>query len=320
MIPDNIYDRLEDLLIRKERDYIESFWRKPQRKIGNYQHNINITNLYENLNSTARIHLDNIVNNIENILDPTIQSYKSLYSDKDYDKFKLFLSFKKAIIKEDNYFRYKHFRLTDRLFEPSVFLYHHGLEYLETLLKFDNEKAIIDVGSFIGDSILVFRDFFPTNTIYAFEPNFKNYSILINTLNLNNISNVIYENIALGNNNDIVYIVPVLRADTKIFKTNLSGSHKVKQTTLDDYVKKYKINVGLIKVDIEGYEQFFIRGAIKTICEQKPILMVSIYHNYDDFFKIKQFIENLDIGYKFDFFKGIDNHVHTDILLLCEVH
>ena len=42
-----------------------------------------------------------------------------------------------------------------------------------------------------------------------------------------------------------------------------------------------------------------MKGALETIKEQKPVLIISIYHNYSDFFEIKPMIEDLNLGYKF---------------------
>lgn len=89
--------------------------------------------------------------------------------------------------------------------------------------------------------------------------------------------------------------------------------------TLDSYVEEKNISIGLIKVDIEGFEQEFLKGALKTLNMQKPILCISIYHSDDDFFNIKPFIESLDLGYKFDFFQGVNRWLRNDIMLLCEV-
>jgi FkbM family methyltransferase len=47
----------------------------------------------------------------------------------------------------------------------------------------------------------------------------------------------------------------------------------VKVDTLDNYVTRHNLQVGLIKVDIEGYEQKFLAGAVNTIKKQKPIFL-----------------------------------------------
>ena len=79
------------------------------------------------------------------------------------------------------------------------------------------------------------------------------------------------------------------------------------------------IEVGLIKVDIEGAEQDFLAGARKTIEKHKPVLLMSIYHNADDFFDIKPIIESWNLGYKFRIHKPVDYSVSREVLLIAEV-
>jgi hypothetical protein len=52
-------------------------------------------------------------------------------------------------------------------------------------------------------------------------------------------------------------------------------------------------------MDIEGLESAAIHGAAETIKKFKPVLLISIYHTPDDFFSIKPFIEDLNLGYRF---------------------
>jgi hypothetical protein len=47
--------------------------------------------------------------------------------------------------------------------------------------------------------------------------------------------------------------------------------------------------------------------------------VISIYHRYDDFYKIKPLIESWNLGYQFDFFKGMDEGM-GEIMLLAEVY
>jgi len=66
------------------------------------------------------------------------------------------------------------------------------------------------------------------------------------------------------------------------------------------------MTVGLIKVDIEGAERDFLAGAERTIREQKPVLIISIYHSADDFYSIKPLIESWGLGYKSKVWKPLD--------------
>ena len=63
------------------------------------------------------------------------------------------------------------------------------------------------------------------------------------------------------------------------------------------------MEIGLIKTDIEGAEPDFLAGAKKTICGQKPILLIGICHTAHDFFEIKPLIESWNLGYRFSIYK-----------------
>ena len=76
--------------------------------------------------------------------------------------------------------------------------------------------------------------------------------------------------------------------------------------------------MGLIKVDIEGAEQIFLKGAKQTISTQRPILLLSIYHNIDDFFNIKPLIESWDLNYKYKIYRPHIPEIFRDTLLIAE--
>ena len=53
----------------------------------------------------------------------------------------------------------------------------------------------------------------------------------------------------------------------------------------------------MIKLDVEGFGLKALKGAEKTIQTFKPVLLVSIYHNGEEFFDIKCYIEDLKLDY-----------------------
>lgn len=162
-------------------------------------------------------------------------------------------------------------------------------------------KCIIDVGAYIGDSAFILNQLKPKE-IYAFEANPQNCNLLKKTLELNHMKNIIIENIALGDKINASIKITDDEACSHIvndvsLKTVTIDCH---MSTLDDYILGHpEINVGLIKVDIEGMEQKFLKGAIETIRKFKPVLILSIYHNWSDFLHIKNQLDVLNLGYKF---------------------
>ena len=69
--------------------------------------------------------------------------------------------------------------------------------------------------------------------------------------------------------------------------------------TIDEVVAEHQLEVGLIKLDVEGVEPDIIQGALTTIKEQKPLLVIAFYHQPEEFYELKPFLESLNLGYKF---------------------
>lgn len=255
-------------------------------------------------------------------------SFDELFSGEDAEAYRKLQEFENSVYRKGEYFVYDDKILPVDSFEPESFLYAHGIKNLKTFTSIGN-KTIIDVGAYIGDSVLAFRDF--TNApIICFEPNPYNFCMLNKTIELNSkkymFDNVITEKLALGDSIGEVSMGTSLYSSIQVHaaaKIGICGykdeCYNVNMVTLDSYVEEKNISIGLIKVDIEGFEQEFLKGALKTLNMQKPILCISIYHSDDDFFNIKPFIESLDLGYKFDFFQGVNRWLRNDIMLLCEV-
>ena len=52
-------------------------------------------------------------------------------------------------------------------------------------------------------------------------------------------------------------------------------------------------------MDIEGFEERALNGAVNTISRDAPVLAISIYHKRDDIIKIPRAILKCNVGYKF---------------------
>jgi len=233
---------------------------------------------------------------------------------------KRYLSSQIFQVAEDMYC-YKHYLLPVRHFEASVFYYKHGIDCIQDLSAI-RDKDILDVGGFIGDSILVLKPLTDKRLI-SFEAVTKNFEIMKRTVEMNQLKNVVLEKMALGSRQCQIDIE--LAGSSSSFAPNtaveVTGEEKVQMDTLDSYMENsdMDLNVGLIKVDIEGAEQDFLAGARKTIERFRPVLLMSIYHNADDFFNIKPMIESWNLGYRFRIHKPVDFSVSREVLLIAQV-
>ena len=223
-------------------------------------------------------------------------------------------------IQKDIY-SYKGYFLPIRHFDISVFYYEHSMDTFspQTLAKI-KEKDIIDAGAFIGDSAIIFECKFTNKFIHSFEATANNYNLMLQTLKLNDSQRIIPIQKALGAKEEVLEIS--IGGSCSKFNAKAKTpeqSEKVEVITLDSYVKENNIEVGFIKVDIEGFEQEFLKGAIETIKTQKPAMLISIYHNGSDFFEIKPLIESWNLGYTFNIQKPVDWSVSVETALYCEI-
>lgn len=222
----------------------------------------------------------------------------------------------------DSLFVWNGYYLPINHFEYCVFGDSHGIRNFKNLDAIRN-KAIMDIGAFIGDSALVLSSYTDKN-VYSFEASPSNFELMRKTIELNHKTNIIPENMVLGSEKNSTCVINLAKqiSCNSINKNdgfNYVDTFEVKATTLDDFVEKNGLEVGLIKVDIEGAEQDFLKGAIKTIMEQKPALIISIYHNADDFFEIKPMLDELHLGYTFRIYHPIINTIFTETVLLAEI-
>lgn len=184
---------------------------------------------------------------------------------------------------------------------------------LNGLCEHVNGNAILDCGSFIGDTAVPLAHTFSNSQIHAFEPEAHNYSLLLDTIEYNTMQK---------------QIIPVkLWVGDKNISTTISDGWAgakvgewvqcIEIVTIDSYVSEQKLSVGMIKWDIEWFEYESIIWAEQTIKKDKPVLIISLYHRGKDFFEIKPLLESWNLGYKFTVRKWNCFHPFADTVLIC---
>lgn len=273
--------------------------------------------LIKNLDDKSIKTINNIVSRCK-IVGCSNEQYFEIFSHSEMKKIVEIMKiwWQKRIQLSQNCWAYEKYYLPINWFEICVFVEKHGIEIINK--EYFSDKDIIDAGAFIGDSAIVLSDYTSKN-VHSFEPTKKNYKLLQETIELNDKTNIIPINTGLGATDENIEIA---------FNDSASGILNVKNTTqketcniitLDKYVQENDLQIGLIKTDLEGYEQQFLKGAENTIKTQKPTLLISIYHTADDFFNIKPLIESWNLGYKFKVVKPLDGQILLETILIAEV-
>jgi len=168
-------------------------------------------------------------------------------------------------------------------------------------------KTIVDGGAFVGDSAVMFCDSYAPENILAFEPAHATFEMLKQVAEKSNLGDKIIPVFkGLGDSPDSMCLrntgadVVNPGATFSTCMDNMSAvGDEIEISTIDAEVSAGNYQVGLIKLDIEGFEKKAIEGALETIKRDKPVLVISLYHNPVDFFEIKPLLESLDLGYKF---------------------
>ena len=223
-----------------------------------------------------------------------------------------------------NCFQMDNIKLPVHYFMRSVFFNEDWIKKIRNQNKIF-KKCIIDAGAYVGDSALMLSRLTNQN-VYAFEPMQHTYGLMLKTLDMNETKNIIPVRAALGNKSGkstFSYIGIMDTGSTEFQNMNMCSvpyvnKEEIDIITVDEYVTANNIEIGLIKADVEGYEQKLILGAMNIIKEQKPVLLISIYHNPEDFYFIKPILEEWNLNYTYKIYKPLDYTPLNDIYLIAE--
>lgn len=174
----------------------------------------------------------------------------------------------------------------------------------------------LDIGANVGSHALPMASFVgKEGKVYAFEPVPWAMNRIKRNLDLNDIENMVLEQIALSDTTEEVEMK--FRASFKIGSKSGVGAEgkiddswwgeceqvKVSLQTLDNYVSTHQINrIDLIKLDVDGFEGKVIRGAIETLKQFKPIIIMEVAPAWTEMRgdNIKDILGQLEeIGYRF---------------------
>ena len=278
--------------------------------------------LISGLDNESRNTVSDIIHRMGMIADGN-KSLQDVYTQREQEEFvRMNDEFSSKIVKlNDNLYYYNGYYLPVNQFDSSVFYSKYAIDELTTLDSVRN-KDIIDAGGYVGDTALLFSSY-TDKSIHVFEASPSNMDIIRETIRLNHLENIVPVSKALGEKSGTAtFSLGERNSCNSLVERpgyNYPNHIEVPVITLDDYVRENNLEVGLIKVDIEGGEQLLLKGAVETIRTQHPILLISIYHSANDFFEIKPMIEKMCDKYTFRIIKPANSAIVIETILLAEV-
>jgi len=188
---------------------------------------------------------------------------------------------------------------------------------------------VLDIGANIGFyTILLSKLVGENGKVYAFEPDETNFKHL--KANTQHLKNVVINQLAVGEKTETLklYYSDELNVDHQTFD---SGENRpfveINATSIDNYFEK-KIPIDFVKLDIQGYDYYAVKGMVQTI-EKSPKITIFgefwpyalrkagvNYQQYLDLlqqtnFKVKVFDEEPNNNYDH---KVKDKNYYTDFL------
>jgi FkbM family methyltransferase len=174
-------------------------------------------------------------------------------------------------------------------------LFWRGMNYYEPFTRTvlegltSSRDVFIDVGANAGFFSLVTAKLNPRLRAVAFEPNPRMFELLSKNKQLNALSNLTVEQVALSNREGEGRLFlngsDMSASLTPEFQSSfnpVTGSVPVKTMTLDKYVEEHAVEGSLVlKVDVEGHEREFLDGAERTLEMRKPDMILEVLENFD---------------------------------------
>lgn len=179
-------------------------------------------------------------------------------------------------------------------------------ETIEYMVANCRDRDIIHAGTFFGDFLPALSRSVNSNAIvWAFEPNRENFRCAKITLEINDISNVRLIHAGLGARIERLFVQTTdengrsLGGASRIIRADhaVEGREPVNVVAIDEVVPEQR-DIGILQLDVEGYEKQALSGALATIRRCLPILILEVLPN-SSLVDSEWFLENiLSLGYR----------------------
>lgn len=183
-------------------------------------------------------------------------------------------------ITDQEMYQYDWFRLSGMAMD------HQEIMLVRALLLERPKATVVDVGASFGSWSLALAP--AATSVLAFEPQSAIFDLLQRTIRLNGAKTIESRCSAVGDKRGLATILkPDLNkvhnfggAVSLHDKPEFVNTETAVVTTLDHECAG--LDVSFIKIDVEGYEQHVLRGAVETIARCRPVLAVERVHEHTD--------------------------------------
>lgn len=146
----------------------------------------------------------------------------------------------------------------------------------------ERDSVIADIGANIGNHTVFFALCCKASKVHSFEPLKTAFSLMKKNIEINGLSNVEAQNVAVGADGDRLEL-------TRCTPTNLGGS-QFSSAANGDYPVISLDSLGLerldfVKLDVEGLQSPVLEGAKDTLSSLQPKVLVEVLEGEDGIFE-----------------------------------
>jgi FkbM family methyltransferase len=179
------------------------------------------------------------------------------------------------------------------------------IDFFGKLIHQKGECVVLDIGANIGLHSINWSKQAPAAKFYSFEPSRNTVALLQENIQCNQLQDKItVVQKALADREGVATFFDASDnaysslKDTK--RKNVDDQYEVVITPIDHFVNETNPQkIGLVKIDVEGFETEVIKGGLKTFAQQQPDLFVEIYGGTNSNKDPEETIRLLtDLGYK----------------------
>lgn len=156
---------------------------------------------------------------------------------------------------------------------------------------FPENATILDVGANIGNHSLYWCSKKSAKKVYAFEPIQNTFSILKKNVEINGLEDKIsLFNMGVGEKST--------QGKIKVFRTANIGSTSIEESesgdlkivALDELEELKDMKIDFIKIDVEGFEIFALKGALQLIQKNRPDIFIETFAS--NYAEVDQILKN----------------------------
>jgi FkbM family methyltransferase len=172
---------------------------------------------------------------------------------------------------------------------------HEESQYFNRLTIHSTQEisGYLDIGAYHGENLRELEAHLPLKMAMLFEPDRQNFHTIVQNHKNFVTKNIHFFPMAVSDQNTFVSFDGSGSESSGISST---GETKILCVRLDDVVPANE-KIDFIKMDVEGAELSVLKGAKNVIETNKPVLAISLYHNWDDLWTIPNYFQDVHKGY-----------------------